>query len=1172
MQKPPVIAPARAPRRQQAGAGPEQESEAAALARLNEASVRLWQTQDLHHGLQEILSATIALMSADFGNIQLLDPAKDVLHIAVHRGFKHGFLDFFREVSTEDNAACGWALRSGQRIVIEDVEKDAPYAPYRKIARAAGYRGVQSTPLIAYNGRRLGMISTHFRKPHRPSETELRRLDLYVRQAAEFIERCNREQMLKDREEKLRLALEAAAAGIWTWNAKSNETDWDDRFHALYGLSHKHARTFDTWISQVHKEDRQRVLGELEKLRTQPGNDKWDVEFRIVRPDGTLVWIHALGDAMRDARGRLLRLRGINTDITKRRLTEEALRESEQHFRALVTASSNVVYRMSADWAEMRHLVGRSFIADTEGPSRTWMDKYILPQDQERVRSAIRKAVRTKTMFELEHRVRQVNGSTGWMFSRAIPILDASGRVLEWFGCASDITSRKTVEDHLRLSEQRFAKAFAASPDAIIISRKADGQILEVNPAWERIFGYSRRQSTGRSSAELRLFADPADRDRAIAQVFKHGAVNNFELRIRRRTGELRDVTLSIEQVRLNSEECLLTIVRDITEQKQSALALRESEIRYRQLVHSLPVAVYTCDARGHITLYNAAAIKLWGHEPRPGQRWCAAVRTFTPEGTLLRKSQLPIANAVREAEPLRGMERIVERADGTRSHVLGFPDPVLDMAGHVIGGVNVLVDITELKVAEEALQTSMNQVRTLSQAVEQSPASVVITTRDGSISYVNPKFSQVTGYSLQEVLGKNPRLLRSGHQPREFYKQMWDTINAGNEWRGEFCNRRKNGELFWEYAVIAPVKDRGGHVRHFVAIKEDVTAQRLALQALREREERLRAILNTVVDAVVTIDRTGSILAVNPAAERMFGYTSMEMEGHNVSMLMPPPFREEHDSYLERYHRTGEARIIGMGREAQGQRKDGSVFPVELSVSEVDGMDMYTGVIRDITQRRRLEKEVLDVSEAERAAIGQDLHDDLGQQLAGVWCMSRALTETLEKRAAPEAADARDINAILGKVLALTRSLARGLHPVAVETGGLAAAFTALAGRITQMFGVPCEFHGREVENGLDQATAAHLFRIGQEAVTNAAKHARAASVKIDLSRRNGLLTLAVRDDGCGLSAPPGPQEGGMGLRIMRYRADLIGAQFKIKSRPGSGTTMTCTVKLSKPDSHPPS
>jgi PAS domain S-box-containing protein len=179
-------------------------AEADALAKLNELSTRLWRSRTLDEGLDEILVAVFELLNAEKGNIQLLDAEGSILSIVVQRGFEPDFLEFFREVSATDESACGRALRTGQRIMIEDVETDGAYAPFRAVARAAGYRSVISTPLVSADGTPLGMVSTHFQSIHRSSEQELRRLDLYLRQASDFIQRCRLEHVLQQSEEALR--------------------------------------------------------------------------------------------------------------------------------------------------------------------------------------------------------------------------------------------------------------------------------------------------------------------------------------------------------------------------------------------------------------------------------------------------------------------------------------------------------------------------------------------------------------------------------------------------------------------------------------------------------------------------------------------------------------------------------------------------------------------------------------------------------------------------------------------------------------------------------------------------------------------------------------------------------------------------------------------------------
>jgi signal transduction histidine kinase/CheY-like chemotaxis protein len=173
-------------------------SEAAALAKLNEASSRLWRLTDLREGLEEILDATIELLGADKGTVQVLDEHREVLTIVAQRGFDTPFLEFFREVTTADLSASARTLRARVRTIIEDVEADSLYAPLRPVARAAGYRAVQTTPLIGRRGTPLGMLSTHWRTVHVPTEHDLRRLDLYARQASDFIERCASDDALRE--------------------------------------------------------------------------------------------------------------------------------------------------------------------------------------------------------------------------------------------------------------------------------------------------------------------------------------------------------------------------------------------------------------------------------------------------------------------------------------------------------------------------------------------------------------------------------------------------------------------------------------------------------------------------------------------------------------------------------------------------------------------------------------------------------------------------------------------------------------------------------------------------------------------------------------------------------------------------------------------------------------
>jgi two-component system sensor kinase FixL len=335
---------------------------------------------------------------------------------------------------------------------------------------------------------------------------------------------------------------------------------------------------------------------------------------------------------------------------------------------------------------------------------------------------------------------------------------------------------------------------------------------------------------------------------------------------------------------------------------------------------------------------------------------------------------------------------------------------------------------------------------------------------------------------------------------------------------------------------------------------------------ALAESEKRLRAILDTAVEGIVTIDERGIIDSVNPATERIFGYTAAELVGRNISMLMPEPYRSGHDGYLKAYLQTGQRKIIGIGREVVGLRKNGTVFPMDLSVSEVrlGERRLFTGMIRDITDRRRLEKEVLEAAAREQRRIGQDLHDGLGQQLAGVALMSNALAQALETAAPAHAPQAAKIAAHIRDAIQHTRGLARGLAPVELSGSGLMTALGQLAHNIQSMSGIECVFRADAPVLIEDNNVATHLFRIAQEAVTNAVKHSGARRIDIALTALPERVILTIHDDGRGFPARPAAT--GSGLRIMQYRAGVLGASLAIQRPDAGGTSVVCSIHRERP------
>jgi PAS domain S-box-containing protein len=475
-----------------------------------------------------------------------------------------------------------------------------------------------------------------------------------------------------------------------------------------------------------------------------------------------------------------------------------------------------------------------------------------------------------------------------------------------------------------------------------------------------------------------------------------------------------------------------------------------------------------------------------------------------------------------------------------------------------------------------------------------------------------------------------------------------------------------------------------------------DITERKRVEQAVRDNEARLRAVLDTAVDGIITIDERGIIESFNEAAERMFGYRADEVIGRNVSILMPLPHRRLHLRSLSRCRARGGGGITVGGREVAGIRRNGSTFPLELSVSRVQlaGRCIFTGIarditgrkqaeeslreehefskqvidgaeagiivydregrvvvwnrfmeqlsgyradevlgrktvdifpflreqdfeglfrralaggifespdmpfevpekgrrgwkverfaplrdarrrivgvivaVRDITERRRLESELLKISDREQRRIGEDLHDGLGQQLTALEMKCFLLLEELEAENPASgregmARQARQMGRALRDCITVTRSLSHGLAPLNLKADGLMEALNQLARLGSAPRRIECRFVCRVPVMLDDSETAGHLFRIAQEAVNNALKHARARRIHIQLDNEKGVLRLQVRDDGRGFPAGRKPRSG-MGLEVMQHRAHVIGASLEIGSRTGNGVSVTCTLPV---------
>ncbi|TXT38010.1 MAG: two-component system chemotaxis family CheB/CheR fusion protein, partial [Planctomycetota bacterium] len=346
-------------------------------------------------------------------------------------------------------------------------------------------------------------------------------------------------------------------------------------------------------------------------------------------------------------------------------------------------------------------------------------------------------------------------------------------------------------------------------------------------------------------------------------------------------------------------------------------------------------------------------------------------------------------------------------------------------------------------------------------------------------------------------------------------------------------------------------------------------------------KQERLQAILNINFSAVLTCDRQGLVESVNLAGVRMFGYSIDEMIGQDFRKFVPPPDGQTQDAANRSYLEMGKDRMSGYSVEVVACRKDGSTFPADLAVSEIPDLGLFCSILRDLSDHKRLEREVSEATAFEQRRIGQDLHDSVGQRLTALTMLAQDFVESfgsdaqvsdarphhLASPASPSLSSlsraelAERLRRDLQQTLEEVRSISRNLNPVPVDSQGLTAALADLVERMRLQSRVKCSFDCESPVVIEDNVTATHLFHIAQEALSNALRHAHAREVRISLWQDDLQIVLQIQDDGDGVSWPQ-PRPEGIGLRIMKGRADMIGATLTFDRADPKGTQVNCILK----------
>ena len=671
-------------------------------------------------------------------------------------------------------------------------------------------------------------------------------------------------------------------------------------------------------------------------------------------------------------------------DISERKHAALKLENSEERFRQVVEQSREVVWEvdpkglytyvsplsMQVYGYSAEQLVGKMHFYD------------IAPEEgREEFKNAALSVFDKKITFEnLINSVCRPDGKIITVETNGIPMLNADGLLIGYRGIDADITSRVKAEKTIRESEEKFRSITEQTSDLIAITDE-NGCITFASPSSFSVFLISPADMCGRNFWD---FIDENEIERSLV-VFQtcmesDGKIKDVEFRMKRADGTLFIGEINGSKFITETQSGILVTIRDITERKQTEL-IQNARIRLSEFAPSHSrnelqqklldeLEQLTGSSVGFFHAVNAdqKTLVLQSWSANTLNNMCNAdpkslhynidkagvwAECVTLRKAVIHNDYLSVENrrGIPEGHAMIIRELVVPIfRNGLIVAIVGIGNKLTDYVEKDIEFVSKLSDlawdITERKGAEES-------VKKLSQALIQSPVMTYITDISGLIEYANPKVVEVTGYTESELLGQNPRIFSSGEKSKEEYQILWETISAGNEWKGEFHNKKKNGELYWVAASISPVTDANGKTTHFLAVEEDITEQKKNEEKISQQNERLNAIVSAMPDLIFVIDTKGAYLEFYQSHTNARSIPVNKVIGTNLKAFFN---KEQADNYLQNIRMCiQDNKLIYF----EYQLSEGNLINYYEARLTPYGDDKVLSFVRDMTDRVHSEMEI---------------------------------------------------------------------------------------------------------------------------------------------------------------------------------------------------------------------
>ena len=884
------------------------------------------------------------------------DERKSV-QVAAYAGCEEGYLEkaqiTWSDQDERGQGPTGLAIRQGETVICNDFQNDKRTAAWWVEGRKRGYFSSITIPLVNQDHNFGVLVLYAWQRNAFPPE-ELRLL----RQLADDLAygicslRTRAEQLAAEKAaahslNQLRLSTEATGIGLWEWDVRTNKIQWDGQMFQIYGVAPTPDLTVDyaVWRNAVLPEDLAQQEAELQA--TVRDGVKSRRIFRILRAnDGACRYIETVETIRRNSTGEINWVLGTNIDVTDRMMADEALRKSRNQLQFLLFNTPAIIYSLRTKPDPVTTFISPN-VENILGhpPEKFTKDAgfwfaHLHPDDTAKAEEDFHTADATGRVLR-EYRFRHADGSYRWMRDEMGAVHTRDGKPDEYVGHWLDITEQKLAEELRRKSEAQFESLFARHSACKLIIDPATGGIRNANEAAVKFYGWPLAKLRQMCIQNISTAAD-GEVEKRLVYMANHG-VGRFESRHRRADGSERDVEVFSTAIDTNGEILLYSINIDITEKKKAEMALKAREEIFSSIVNQAGDAIGLVDVETmRFIEFNEAAHTMLGYtrEEFTGFGPQNIEGQFTPEE--VRKKFKLIVNHEKAVFETKHRHRNGELRD------IRVSARLIQIQGKSFISA-IWSDITEGK--RKAIE-----LRKLSLAVEQNPASIVITDPRGNIEYVNHRFTEVTGYTLDELRGQNPRILKSGQHQAAVYVELWREINAGRDWRGELVNRKKDGSFHTELVIISPVKNEAGGITHFVAMKEDITA---AKKMSAELETQRRFLLDLVENSMLQIfvkDREGRYLMVNRSFEiisnrkraETLGRTDVELFGE----VDGGQFRA-HDLTVMTSGQSQMLEEVLSGENGHKRTFISTKFPVRNESGEISGI---AAMVLEITDRMQAE------------------------------------------------------------------------------------------------------------------------------------------------------------------------------------------------------------------------